>query len=123
MARIDVSVSLRKLSLSVSRMLCFAIIGSERKIHGWLCDIITERDPMRTYSSIIRHHTGETKMTVNMGSTDRIVRAIVGIVLLALVFVGPQTAWGWLGVVPLATAAMGNCPAYSLLGIKTCRTK
>ncbi len=62
-------------------------------------------------------------MTVNMGSTDRIIRAIVGIVLLALVFVGPQTAWGLIGIVPLATAAIGNCPAYSLLGIKTCRTK
>lgn len=62
-------------------------------------------------------------MTVNMGSADRIIRAIVGIVLIALVFVGPQTAWGWIGAVPLATAAIGNCPAYSLLGIKTCKTK
>jgi len=37
------------------------------------------------------------------------------------VFVGPQTAWGWIGIIPLATAAMGNCPAYSLVGIKTCK--
>ena len=43
------------------------------------------------------------------------------IALLALVFVGPQTPWGWIGIVPLATALMGNCPAYSLLGIKTCK--
>lgn len=62
-------------------------------------------------------------MSVNMGSVDRIIRALVGIVLLALVFVGPQTAWGWIGIVPLATALMGNCPAYSLLGIKTCKTQ
>ncbi len=64
-------------------------------------------------------------MTVNMGSADRIIRAIVGVVLLALVFVGPpQTPWGgWIGIVPLATALVGNCPAYSLLGIKTCKTK
>lgn len=60
-------------------------------------------------------------MSINMGSADRIIRAIVGIVLLALVFVGPQTPWGWIGIVPLATAMMGNCPAYSLLGIKTCK--
>ncbi|MCK5865547.1 YgaP family membrane protein [Marinobacter adhaerens] len=60
-------------------------------------------------------------MSINMGSADRIIRAIVGIVLLALVFVGPQTAWGWIGIVPLATAAVGNCPAYSILGIKTCK--
>ena len=57
-------------------------------------------------------------MTVNMGSADRIIRAIVGVVLLALVFVGPQTPWGWIGIVPLTTALVGNCPAYSLLGIK-----
>lgn len=60
-------------------------------------------------------------MSVNMGSADRIIRALVGIVLLALVFVGPQTPWGWIGIVPLATALMGSCPAYSLLGIKTCK--
>lgn len=60
-------------------------------------------------------------MTRNMGTADRTVRAIVGIVLLALVFTGPQTAWGWIGIIPLATALMGNCPAYSLLGIKTCK--
>jgi hypothetical protein len=64
---------------------------------------------------------GEWIMSINMGPADRIIRAIVGIVLLALVFVGPQTAWGWIGIVPLATAAVGNCPAYSILGIKTCK--
>lgn len=62
-------------------------------------------------------------MKVNMGSIDRVIRAIVGLVLIALVFVGPQTAWGWLGLIPLATAFMGNCPAYSILGVKTCKTK
>jgi hypothetical protein len=49
--------------------------------------------------------------------------ALIGIVLLALVFVGPQAPWGWIGVVPLATALIGNCPAYSLPGIKTCKTQ
>jgi hypothetical protein len=56
-----------------------------------------------------------------MGTADRSIRAIVGVVLLALVFIGPQTAWGWIGIIPLATALMGNCPAYSLIGIKTCK--
>ncbi|WP_372927344.1 DUF2892 domain-containing protein [Marinobacter sp.] len=60
-------------------------------------------------------------MTRNMGTADRSIRAVVGVVLLALVFVGPQTAWGWIGIIPLATAMMGNCPAYSLIGIKTCK--
>lgn len=62
-------------------------------------------------------------MQVNVGSIDRVIRALIGIVLIALVFVGPQTAWGWLGIIPLITAFVGICPAYSLLGIKTCKTK
>ena len=59
-------------------------------------------------------------MTVNVGTVDRVIRALVGIVLLAMVFVGPQTAWGWIGLIPLLTAIVGICPAYSLLGIRTC---
>jgi hypothetical protein len=60
-------------------------------------------------------------MTRNIGSIERILRALVGLVLLALVFVGPKTAWGWIGLVPLATAAIGWCPPYAMLGINTCR--
>ncbi len=60
-------------------------------------------------------------MTVNMGKVDRTIRIVVGLALIALVFVGPQTPWGWIGIVPLATALVGNCPAYSLLGIRTCK--
>ncbi|GGC84455.1 YgaP family membrane protein [Halopseudomonas salina] len=62
-------------------------------------------------------------MTVNMGTADRVIRAIVGLVLIALVFLGPQTAWGWIGLIPLVTAFIGLCPAYSLLGIKTCKAR
>jgi len=60
-------------------------------------------------------------MTKNMGSTDRIIRAVVG---LALVAWGLMTNnWlGAIGLVPLATAAIGWCPAYLPLGIKTCKT-
>jgi hypothetical protein len=61
------------------------------------------------------------KPVVNMGTTDRGLRIVVGVVLLALVFVGPQTLWGLLGIVPLATAVSGWCPAYSLLGMNTCK--
>lgn len=62
-------------------------------------------------------------MSLNVGTVDRIIRAIVGLVLIALVFIGPQSAWGWIGIIPLATAVAGRCPAYSLLGIKTCKEK
>ncbi|MGM0571974.1 DUF2892 domain-containing protein [Marinobacter sp.] len=62
-------------------------------------------------------------MTKNMGSADRVIRVIIGLVLLSLVFVGPQTPWGWIGIIPLVTAAIGVCPLYSIVGIKTCPTK
>jgi hypothetical protein len=60
---------------------------------------------------------------VNEGTADRAFRAMVGIGLLAIVFVGPKTPWGWLGIVPLATSLMGWCPLYTLLGINTCGIK
>jgi len=60
-------------------------------------------------------------MTTNEASLDRILRVALGVVLLALVFVGPRTPWGWLGLVPLATGLVGFCPLYRLVGIDTCR--
>ena len=62
-------------------------------------------------------------MTCNVGTVDRIIRVIVGVVLIALVFVGPKTPWGWIGVIPLVTGLIGYCPLYSLLGIRTCPAK
>jgi hypothetical protein len=59
-------------------------------------------------------------MTKNIGTIERAIRAIVGIGLISLVFIGPQTVWGWIGVVPLATAIIGWCPPYAMLGINTC---
>jgi len=62
-------------------------------------------------------------MTKNEGTIDRVLRVVVGAAVLSLVFVGPQTAWGWIGIVPLLTGIVGYCPAYSLLGISTCPMK
>ena len=59
----------------------------------------------------------------NEGTVDRVLRVVVGLVLISLVFVGPQTAWGWIGILPLVTGLAGTCPAYSLLGINTCGIK
>ncbi|MCL6606817.1 MAG: DUF2892 domain-containing protein [Geminicoccaceae bacterium] len=61
-------------------------------------------------------------MTANVGTVDRVIRGLVGLFLIAMVFVGPQTAWGWIGVIPLVTAILGYCPAYRLLGFSTCPT-
>jgi hypothetical protein len=51
---------------------------------------------------------------------ERVVRVALGLGLLSLVFVGPKTPLGWLGVIPLATGLLGSCPLYSILGINTC---
>lgn len=60
-------------------------------------------------------------MNSNVGTIDRVLRILLGLGLISIVFIGPQTPWGWIGVVPLMTALLGWCPAYTLLGIKTCK--
>lgn len=65
----------------------------------------------------------EKILPTNEGAFDRALRVALGLVAIALVFVGPQTAWGWLGLIPLATGAMGSCPIYTLLGVSTCPAK
>ena len=62
-------------------------------------------------------------MLRNVGSADRAVRIALGIGLLAMVFVGPQTPWGWLGLIPLGTALVGWCPLYAMIGISSYRTR
>ena len=62
-------------------------------------------------------------MTRNEGTIDRALRIAAGLVLLSLVFIGPQTPWGWIGIVPLVTGLVGYCPLYSVLGINTCPMK
>lgn len=60
-------------------------------------------------------------MSSNEGILDRAVRVLFGLVLLSLVFVGPKTAWGYLGAIPLLTGLVGFCPIYRLLGMTTNR--
>ncbi len=62
-------------------------------------------------------------MKMNEGGADRIIRIIVGLVLISLVFIGPQSLWGWIGLVPLITGVIGWCPAYLPFGINTCKLK
>lgn len=54
---------------------------------------------------------------------ERVLRVLIGLAVLSLVFFGPKTAWGWLGLVPVITGASGLCPLYTLLGISTCPRK
>ena len=61
-------------------------------------------------------------MTVNVGTIDRAVRIIAGLVLIALAFTGTIGMWGYIGIVPLLTGLFRVCPAYSLIGVNTCGT-
>lgn len=61
--------------------------------------------------------------SVNTGTTDRTMRAVFGAVIIAMVFIGPKTPWGWLGLIPLGTALMGWCPLYTVFGFNTCDVK
>lgn len=59
----------------------------------------------------------------NAGIVDRAVRIALGLGVLALAFVGPQTSLGYLGLIPLATGLFGSCPLYSLVKVSTCRRR
>jgi hypothetical protein len=62
-------------------------------------------------------------MIKNIGSTDKIIRLILGIVVLSLYFWGPQTAWGLIGIIPILTALVGYCPIYRLFKLSTLKKK
>ena len=62
-------------------------------------------------------------MQFNVGGIDRILRIVVGLVLIALAATGTVGWWGYIGIVPLVTGLFRFCPAYGLLGMNTCPIK
>jgi hypothetical protein len=62
-------------------------------------------------------------LVVTEHPVERVLRVLVGVVVLSLVFIGPKTAWGWIGIVPILTGVTGLCPLYTVLGISTCPKK
>ncbi len=62
-------------------------------------------------------------MKSNVGGIDRILRIALGLVLIGLAATGTVGIWGWLGIVPLATGAIGWCPPYAIFGFNTCAMK
>lgn len=62
-------------------------------------------------------------MTPNVGGIDKILRIVAGVGLIGATVAGALPAWGYIGIVPLATGLMGWCPAYPLLGMSTCPMK
>lgn len=62
-------------------------------------------------------------MKINEGTIDRASRVIAGLVLITLAATGTIGVWGWIGILPLVTGAVGFCPGYALLGMSTCAMK
>ena len=60
-------------------------------------------------------------MKANVGTIDRVLRILVGVLLIALTLTGTIGLWGWIGLVPLSTGVLRFCPLYPLLGISTCK--
>jgi len=61
-------------------------------------------------------------MKKNVGSAERAIRVVLGLAVLSLAFIGPQSNWAYLGIIPLATGLIGWCPPYALFGFSTCKT-
>jgi hypothetical protein len=62
-------------------------------------------------------------MKTNVGGIDRILRIVIGLALIAATLTGTIGVWGWIGVVPIATAAFGFCPLYTVFGFSSCPMK
>jgi hypothetical protein len=61
-------------------------------------------------------------MKKNIGNVERIIRIVAGLGILSLAFIGPETRWGYLGIIPLATGLTGWCPPYALFGKTACKS-
>lgn len=61
--------------------------------------------------------------STNLGSIDRIIRIIIGAVLIGLTLAGSIGNWGWIGVIPLVTGLIGSCPLYKIFGFSSCPLK
>jgi hypothetical protein len=95
-------------------------MGTIERLRGRL-DLRHREGTPHALTSIHRRLNGDSRMKTNEGTVDRIVRVTAGLVLLALTLTGTIGAWGYIGVIPLVTGAIGMCPLYSLMGINTCR--
>ncbi len=60
-------------------------------------------------------------MKRNLGTVERVTRVVAGAMILSLMFVGPQSLWGLLGIIPLVTGLIGYCAAYQMFGFSTCK--
>lgn len=69
---------------------------------------------------VLNHQPKEYTMKINVGSTDRVLRIIAGLVLIGLAATNTIDVWGYIGIVPLLTGIFKFCPAYAIFGLSTC---
>jgi uncharacterized membrane protein len=81
---------------------------------------VTDRLALYAYPDCSSNLIQGAKMKLNVGSTDQILRIVVGLALIGATLAGLIGVWGWIGVVPLLTGIFKFCPAYTLLGMNTC---
>jgi hypothetical protein len=84
---------------------------------------VTDRGATTASNTPITTSFKEKAMKSNVGGIDRIARIVLGLVLIGLTLTGNIGVWGWLGVVLLATGAIGWCPPYAIFGFNTCAMK
>jgi hypothetical protein len=87
------------------------------------CCLKRQRLPSWRLEEIAMSNPTMTFLSHNEARWDRILRVTLGLLLISLAFVGPKSAWGWLGLVPLITGLIGSCPLYSLFEFSTCKSR
>jgi hypothetical protein len=85
--------------------------------------LIKPAPPAGGHCSPVEAQRSRAMFKQNVGGIDRTLRVILGVGVLSLAFVGPQSPWGYLGLIPLLTGLAGTCPLYSLLGLRTCKAR
>lgn len=76
---------------------------------------------MSVFANPFRVESAPVDMQINQAGVERVLRVAIGLAVISLVFVGPRTPWGWLGLSLVATGLVGFCPMHRLFGINTCR--
>jgi hypothetical protein len=92
------------------------IFGGKHPLFKSQTVLILQADLIKTTFTI-----GEAVMKQNIHNIERVIRVVLGLIILSLVFVGPKSLWGLVGILPILTGLIGWCPPYQLLGISTCK--
>ncbi len=109
---------------SISRQLPNLYIGVETKSNFWMKFNLFKSKKALIFEIDLINITfigREAVMKQNIHNIERVIRVVLGLIILSLIFVGPKSLWGLVGILPILTGLIGWCPPYQLLGISTCK--